>query len=346
MVSNMLRLPEVAVLPVEGCKDLVFSRADMTSVDAWFRLVLDHDMNLDRLDFVNEDDYMRYFLLASGLMDYACAIINGPEGEGKSVGQSVFTYQILRLFPEKRGTLDWSPPKRCAYITDLGKACVDTHPEYEIMQALKPVQFMPLDVLGKKFNVNLLEIQRTGKRLAGQGLITLDTVPEFRRCDRLMDEEVVQRLLEDINKTSEIKDEIPDEILNNLIVYNRVFGLDECDKWGDKGYRTNLTKLIGRIINRRRHYHTSFLMVYIDPRGVDGRLIWDRRTHVITATKVDYDECEYRIFHKRTGKTHWMTLHPSKWWRLWDTHNISAVSHSISVDLGSKNVNRKKKVEE
>jgi hypothetical protein len=348
MLASNIKIPEVAILPVEGCQDLVYTREDMTSIIAWVRLALDNDMTLQRWDFVNEDDYWRYFFVVSGLMDYACAIINGPEGEGKSLGQSVLTYQILRLFPEKRGTLDWSPPKRCAYLTDIGRSIHSDHPNYELIQAIEKSdrEFVPLDILAKDFEISLLDMQRLGRQLQNEGLIKIDTVPEFKRCDRLLDDEVVKKLVDEVNKTSEYKEDIPDEVLNSLIVYNRVFGLDECDRWGDKGYRTNLTKLIGRIINRRRHYHTSFFMVYIDPNRVDKGYIWDRRTHVITATKVGYDECDYRIFHKRAGKTYHMTLHPSKWWRLWDTHNISAVSHGVTVDLGSKNVNKHKKEEQ
>lgn len=342
-MATSIKLPELVVLPVEGCNDIIYSRENMTSDVAWFRLAIDHDMTLKREHFVLEDDYRRYWFLASGLVEYACAIISGSEGGGKSLCQSYLTYQILRLFPEKRGTLDWSPPKRNIYVTDIGKN-VELHDEDDdIINFIKDNDGLSLQELADEYDWSLLDSKRFVQKLQVQGIARLDTVPEFHRCDRLMDEAVVQKLQDEINEVSKYTDDIPEEVLRKLLVYNRVFGLDECDKWGDKGYRTNMTRLIGHLINRRRHYHTSFFMVYIDPKGVDGRYIWDRRTHLITCEKTGYDTCEYRIYHKRANKTFWLILHPSKWWPIWDTHNMSSVSHNIKVDLGASGAKKRKK---
>lgn len=342
-------IPPAVTFEVEGCAPVIFSRESMTNDISWLRLCLDYDMGLQRIDFVEEDDYLRYWLLSSGLLDYANAIISGPEGEGKSLIQAVLTYQILRLFPEKRGTLDWSPPKRNVYITDAGRGFnADCNDKY-IIDYVRDNDIgsgVPLHFLSEDFGLNFKQARNVALELQLKGLVKLDTVPEFQRCDRLLDDIVAERLQDDLNKTAEFDEEIPQSVLNNLLVYNRVFGCDECDRWGDKSNRTKFTMLMGRLINRRRHYHTTFLLVYIDPKGVDGRLIWDRRTHVITAQKIAPDTCEYRVMNRRTGKTHWMTLHPSDWTHLWDTHNISAVSHNVKLNLGSSAKNKKEEMKQ
>jgi len=345
MVINY-ELPPMVEIPVEGCHPLILSRQNMSHDIAWLRLALDHDMSLEASDFVNQDDYYRYFFVACGLMDYACAIIYGNEGGGKSLVMNLLTYQILRLFPEKKGTLDFSPPKRTIYLLPKAKGYVP-----ESVDEKRLLSYLDTNDDGNgiavpdfldDFGLNM----KRGKEIIGElqikGLAKLDVVHEFKRCDRLKDAKVVEQLQEELNITSEYEDEIPPQILNNLLVYNRVFGCDECDRWGDKSNRTNFTKLMGRLINRRRHYHTTFLFVYIDAKRVDQSLIWDRRTHTIFSQKVDDDLCEYRIFHRRTGKTHWMYLHPSDWTYIWDSHNISAVSHNVKVDLSATGKKKEK----
>jgi hypothetical protein len=337
-------VPKFVTLPVEGCEELVFTRDSMTSHDAWFRLSLDNDMNLQSYDFVNEDDYMRYFFMASGLMSYALAILCGAEGQGKSLGLNYLTYQMLRLFPEKRGTYDFSAPKRNVSLTDIGNSSIDDEKVGDILTYVKENQGkdgVPLHIICADMGYGPKGGKKLIDDLKDKGLVRLDTVPEFKRCDRLKDAEAVKRLQEDINKTSEYDEDIPISLLRSLIVYNRLFGLDECDKWADKSNRTNFTKLMGRLIVRRRHYHTTFLMVVVDPNCLDRRLIWDRRTHVITCDKVE-GLCRYQIVHRRTGKTHWMYLDPGKWSHIWDSWNVSAVSHDIQVSLSGG----KKKKEE
>jgi hypothetical protein len=340
-------VPKIAILPVEGCNDLVFYKDDMTSLEAWFRLSIDNDMTLQPDDFIDYDAYMRYFFMSSGLMSYACAFLVGPEGQGKSLGLNYLTYQMLRLFPEKRGTYDFSAPKRNVFLTDIGKTYKAKDERIgEVLEYIKSEQ--GTDGVPLHFLCNDLEFSlRAGKKIIDElklnGLVTLDTVPEFKRCDRIKDKDVVQKLQEDINKTAEYEDEIPDAILKSLLVYNRILALDEIDKWGDKSNRTNYTKLVGRLVVRRRHYHTTFLMATVDPNSIDRRLLWDRRTHIITCDKID-GLCRYQILHKRTGKTHWMYLDPAKWLHIWDSWNMSAVSHDVEIKLsGGK---KKKDIEE
>jgi hypothetical protein len=330
-------IPQIITLPVEGCDDLIFYKDDMTSLEAWFQLSIDNDMNLQPEDFVDDDKYMRYFFMASGLMSYACAFLIGPEGQGKSLGLNYLTYQMLRLFPEKRGTYDFSAPKRNVFLTDLGKTYEAKDSVVgEVLGYIKMNQGeggVPLHFLCGDLELGL----RAGKQLVDDlklnGLVTLDTVPEFKRCDRIKDKDVVKRLQEDINKTAEFEEDIPPDLLESLLVYNRIFGMDEIDKWADKSNRTNYTKLFGRLIVRRRHYHTTFLMATVDSNSIDRRLLWDRRTHIITCDKIEGGICRYQILHKRTGKTHWMYLDPSRWLHIWDSWNMSAVSHDVEVKL-------------
>jgi len=344
-IDYSVTLPPMVEIDVEGCAPLKFTRENMSTDIAWLRLALDHDMSLESKDFVSQDDYYKYFFVSCGLMDYALAIIYGNEGGGKSLCMNLLTYQILRVFPEKRGTLDFSPPKRTIYLLDKVKDYVpESEDERHLIEYLKnndDGNGITMPDFCEDFGINV----KQGKEVIGglqiKGLAKLDVVKEFMRCDRLKDAEVVRKLQEEINITSEYEDEIPPQVLRNLLVYNRVFGCDECDKWGDKSNRTKFTLLMGRLINRRRHYHTTFLLVYVDAKRVDQSLIWDRRTHTIFAQKVDDNLCEYRIFHRRTGKTHWMYLHPNDWTHLWDTHNVSAVSHNVG-DLSLSGKKKKK----
>lgn len=341
-------IPKIAILPVEGCDDLVFTRECMTSLDAWLELSLENNMNLQAEDFVDEDEYMRYFFMASGLMSYACAYLVGAEGQGKSLGLNYLTFQMLRLFPEKKGTYDFSAPKRNVFVTDLGASYEDEGKVGETLQYIRDNQGedgLPLQFLCNDLGFGLRAGKKYVDELKNQGLVRMDVVPEFKRCDRLKDKDVVARLQEDINNTAEYEEEIPDTVLKNLLVYNRIFGMDEIDKWADKSNRTNYTKLFGRLIVRRRHYHTTFLMATVDPNSIDRRMLWDRRTHVITCDKVE-GICRYQILHLRTRKTHWMYLDPSKWLHIWDSWNMSAVSQDVKVSLGGGKKKKEDKEEE
>jgi len=300
-------------------------------------------MDLTVFDFNDEDMYLKYYFLVMGLMDYACAIICGDEGSGKTLLQAWLTYQVLRLFPEKRGTLDWSPPHKIVTLTDIGRASVLEGYEGEVLDCLKNN--------GKMYMGNLLEYLNVAPeylenklipKLQEYGAIGLEQVDEFKRCDFLLDEKMVSKLKDEVNEMAKFPIKPPPEILRTLLVYNRVFGLDECDSYGDKGYRTNLTRLIGKIITRRRHFHTSMFMVFVDQNTADKRYIWNRRTHLIKCANAG-DRCSYWIWNMRSKKGRQLELTPSKWGMIWDTHNVVPITHDVQVDLGSSRGKKIKK---
>lgn len=292
-------LPDVAVLPeaksklLYGFDPLILTREDMTNFYAWYQLAHDHYQFLEEKDFIDKDNFMRYFLISTGLLEYAVAIVSGAPGAGKSLVMGYLTHKIAKLF-NKRVVLDWTPP----------------NPElYGDFHNLYSEEF--IDNIQNGFNnLSKLEAELIKK---GQRLSSND-------C-------------------------------HSLAIYNAVLGLDECDQYGDKASRTNLTKLINRILNRRRHTYTSILMVFIDPQSADQRLIYKNRTHEIECGFnyfTDYpDHCAYRIRDIRpnkTGSSKWMILDPAECVDLWDSHNIPSISHDLDVHLGGKR--RKKRKED
>ena len=92
----------------------LFTREDMTSYMAWLRLIA-RDTTLMRNDFVDEDQYLRYWFLILHILEYSCIIIAGEEGGGKSLLMAWIVHNAYRLFPPKRVTLDWTPPNKEAY---------------------------------------------------------------------------------------------------------------------------------------------------------------------------------------------------------------------------------------
>jgi hypothetical protein len=304
-------------------------------------------MDLTVLDFKNEDNYRRYFLLVMGLLEYACAIISGNEGSGKSLLQAYLTYQILRLFPEKRGTLDWNPPATMLAITDVGRSLgVKDRLERDILDVLKTRYSVIIKNLPMEMGISRREIENSIENLSNQGAVVKECPEVLKKCDYLLDDEIVDKLLNEVNAMAKYKIKPPIEELRTLLVFNRVFGLDECDSYADKGYRTNLTRLIGRIITRRRHFHTSMFMVFVDPDTADKRYIWRRRTHMINCSQVGEDACSYWIFNERTKKGRFLDLTPSNWSHIWDTHNVVPISHESNIDLGSSKGKKKQKAEQ
>jgi hypothetical protein len=177
---------------------------------------------------------------------------------------------------------------------------------------------------------------------------TLDwTPPEpkmFGNYFSFYDEDFTEKIQEGLNKlyhlTREEEREPTQEELEKLVIYNTNFMLDEGDSYGDKSSRTNLTKLIGRIIRRRRHYHTGIFMAFVDANDADMRMIFDRRTHEVSCAKdwLRRDWCSYLITNKRNGVKKFLSLNPEDWSRvkLWNSHNTVELSHDIEVHLGGK----------
>jgi hypothetical protein len=137
-----------------------------------------------------------------------------------------------------------------------------------------------------------------------------------------------------------------DRDLEKMILYKAVFGLDEGDSWGEKSGRINLTKLVSRIKNRRRHFFTCMFLVLIDPTRFD-QLIYNGHTHDISCFK-DRPRpgfCSYIITDiRRSGNmvSRGMILEPAKETRLWNSYGVVSLSHDVEVHLGG-NVKPKKK---
>ena len=179
---------------------------------------------------------------------------------------------------------------------------------------------------------------------------TLDWTPPkpelFGKYFNFYDEDFTEKIQTELNRLAQYGKRPPEDELKKLIIFNTVFGLDEGDKYGDTASRTNLTKLIGRIIRRRRHYHTGCFMVFVDPSDADKRLIYDRRSHEISCGKDWFykDTCSYLIHNRRTGISKYLHLRPQDWTHLWDSFNVVGVSHNVDVYLGGRK--RKKVVSE
>lgn len=181
---------------------------------------------------------------------------------------------------------------------------------------------------------------------------TLDWTPPkeelFPNRFNFYDEDFTEKIVDELNRLKRFGNEVPEEELKKLIIYNTIFGLDECDGYGDITSQTNLTKLIGRIARRRRHFHTGILMCYVDPRDVPPRTIWDRRSHEVTCSR-NYPYrgfISYLIKNRRTGLIKYLHLDPEECSKagLWNTHNIVSVSHEVDIHFGNKK--KKKKVED
>lgn len=142
------------------------------------------------------------------------------------------------------------------------------------------------------------------------------------------------------------------EAYRNLIIYNSIFALDEGDSYADKLNVTNLTKLIARIIRRRRHYHTCMFMVFVDPHDAPSRLIGGRASHEIECSK-DLNRpgwCVYTILTTKTtanakaGTKKLLHLNPKDCTDLWDSYNAVTISHDQDIYLGGKK-HKKQEVE-
>jgi hypothetical protein len=269
-----IEVPSLVTIPVPGCEPVVFCRRDMTNDLAWYKLAVKHDMWLEEWDFEDKNNYIKYYLLSLGLLEYPMVIISGEEGGGKSLVMAWLTYAMVNLF-HKRCTLDWSPAK----------------PE----------------LFGKYFS--------------------------------LYDEDFTERIMRETNRLANLGREPTIEELESLIIYNTVFGLDECDSYADKASRTNLTKLLGRIITRRRHFHTGIFTVFVDPNTADKRYFYNRKTHFIQCGYQwkALDTCSYSITHFRgKGMTKQLHLKPADHADLWNTHSTVALSHDVEISFGKK----------
>lgn len=176
---------------------------------------------------------------------------------------------------------------------------------------------------------------------------TLDwTPPEpkyFGDYFSINDDAFLEKVINDFNRlAAEEQDNrrlTTQEDLEKLILYNTIFGLDECDAYADKASRTNLTKLISRIVNRRRHTYTCLALVLNDIERFD-QLILKQVTHKVTCIKEGHypGVCSILIQDDRkggTGSAKWLFLRPARFTHLWSSYNIPAMTHS-TIDLNPK----------
>lgn len=192
---------------------------------------------------------------------------------------------------------------------------------------------------------------------------TLDKVPPnpklFGNFHLLYDSDYIERVQDELNDLDKKEKHlrmttgqgVPRSELEKLILFNAVFGLDECDEWAERSHRTNLTKLIARIINRSRHFYMIFILSMIDPNRFDI-LIYNRtnKTHEVTCgfnwfPKSLPGYCSYQIKDVRangTGVSKWLHLNPADHTELWDSHAPVGISHSVDVYLGGKKRPEKK----
>lgn len=199
-------------------------------------------------------------------------------------------------------------------------------------------------------------VRQFGKRA------TLDWTPPnpalFGKFHSMYDEDFTDRVQNDLNRLARLEKQlngqaVPMEELAKCIVYNAVLGLDECDSYAEKSLRTNLTRLIGRLVRRRRHYYLNILMAFVDADDADKRMIFNRRTHEITCYKDAFPiaypgYCSYLIKDVRrggagTGIQKWLHLNPEDNTPLWRSHNMVSVSHDTYVNLSGKKPEKEKK---
>jgi len=164
---------------------------------------------------------------------------------------------------------------------------------------------------------------------------------ELRSAYRIFDEDYESNIQGELNRMAKLQkqygEQIPEDELDKLIIYNCAWGFDESQTWGDKASRTNLTVLIHRVLSIRRHIGTSMFFTYLDPSRAD-KLIYSRITHLVSCSKESkyYNACSYNIFHKRTGVSKPLHLRWADWTHIWDSHNIPQVSHDVYIYLGGK----------
>jgi hypothetical protein len=159
-------------------------------------------------------------------------------------------------------------------------------------------------------------------------------------------------ILEKVEREAKLQGKrLPKEAYKSLIIYNSNFGLDEGDSYVDKSNRTNLSKFIGRVIRRRRHFHTNMFIVFVDPHDADYRLVANRATHEIACAKdatrpgfgTKQGWCVYTIEcvkGARKGIKKTLHLKPADCTHLWDSYNVVKISHDQDVNLGGRHNKR------
>lgn len=167
MISNAV-MSDIVVIPRDnskkllGIEPLLLTRESMTSNYAWYILAKKNKSNAERKraamleekDFKDHDDYIKYFLLSLGLLEFPVVAVGGEPESGKSLFMAWLTYQKHRLFG-KKACLDWTPPESKYFgayhnflDSDFQNRIVD---EFDIMHRIEQEtgQAIPLEVRKK-----------------------------------------------------------------------------------------------------------------------------------------------------------------------------------------------------
>lgn len=185
---------------------------------------------------------------------------------------------------------------------------------------------------------------------------TLDWVPPnpklFGKYFYLYDEDFTGKIEKGFNELARYEKNTGElanpEMLEQFIIYNSFFSLEECDSYGDRQSQTNLTKMIARINNRRRHTFTCTAMIMIDINRF-APILYKQATHKVNCIwQGHYPEtCSVLISDERrggTGISKWLWLRPKDWTHLWRSHNISALTHETNIKFGNKPKKKEKEV--
>lgn len=161
----------------------------------------------------------------------------------------------------------------------------------------------------------------------------------------LHDQDFVDKIIVDLARLDEIEritgKKPSQKDLENCIIYNAEFYNDESHMWADCNSRTNLTKLMYRIIMIARHLHLGMSLIFVDMNRID-KMLREQVTHIVSCQE-EYSYvknktvCGYEIRDIRpggTGAIKRMQLDPSDWLEIWDSHNIPTVVHDVQIYLG------------
>lgn len=265
MAQTITEIPDSIRAAVPGGKDIFFTPEDFTSEQAYLRLAKGSPY-LTQADFVDINQYRRYFILSCGLLE-GVVIVGGRERSGKSLFMYHLAYQIRELF---------------------GKPCV--------------LNRKPRPGFGECYIIPDDEFKT-----------------ELDKYNEIVKEVEALQLGDDSEFPPDIQ-----QRLRELKFYSKVYVLDEAYRETAKDRRTNRARAYGELVRQWGHLHTLFIFASPNPRDIDVRLIYERKTHQVSCV---YDEgkCHYKIFVNTPfiqGMVKAMELVPEEWGHIWYSHNL------------------------
>jgi len=183
---------------------------------------------------------------------------------------------------------------------------------------------------------------------------TLDWTPAepkyFGKYNYLYDESFQEQIINEFNRLHRLEEEtkkpIPEEELKKFVLYKSFVSLDEADGYAHRQMQSNLTKVIGMVLRRRRHVFSGVGMVMIDPTEF-APVVLKQVTHTATC----YWEGHYPnttsvlvedVRKGGRGIAKWIWLNPDDWTHLWNSHNIPAMTHEHDIHYGAKRKSKSK----